>query len=52
MNMVEAQETLDCLGLICPVPIVKLGKKIKEMEPDQVHELLADDEGALEDATA
>jgi tRNA 2-thiouridine synthesizing protein A len=50
--MVEASEKLDCLGLMCPAPIVKLSKKIKKMEPGQVLELLADDEGSLEDVPA
>ncbi len=50
--MVDANETLDCLGMMCPAPIVKLSKKIKKMESGQVLELLADDEGALEDIPA
>ncbi len=50
--MVNKDETLDCLGLMCPAPIVKLSKKIKQMESGKILELLADDEGALEDVPA
>lgn len=50
--MVEKDETLDCLGMLCPAPIVKLSKKIKKMESGQVLELIADDDGALEDVPA
>ncbi len=50
--MVEKDETLDCLGLLCPAPIVKLSKKVKKMESGKILELIADDEGALEDVPA
>jgi len=49
---VRADATLDCRGLLCPMPIVKLSKKVKEMAPGQVLELLADDEGAAADVPA
>jgi tRNA 2-thiouridine synthesizing protein A len=50
--LVNKDETLDCLGLMCPAPIVKLSKKMKQMESGKILELLADDEGALEDVPA
>lgn len=50
--MVAKDETLDCLGMLCPAPIAKLAKKIRAMESGQVLELLADDEGAVEDVPA
>lgn len=50
--MVEADEKLNCLGMMCPAPIVKLAKKMKEMNTGQILELSADDEGALEDVPA
>ena len=37
---------------MCPMPIVKLAKKIKEIQTDQVLELIADDPGAKEDVPA
>lgn len=45
-------ETLDCRGLMCPMPIVKLAKKVKEMGPGQIVELISDDVGSREDVPA
>ena len=47
-----AEETLDCTGLMCPMPIVKLAKKMKEMQSGQILELVADDVGSKEDVPA
>jgi len=44
--------TLDATGQMCPMPIVMLAKKIKEMKSGQVLELLSDDIGAKEDVPA
>ncbi len=44
--------TLDTKGLMCPMPIVQLAKKVKEMKSGQVLELVADDVGAKEDVPA
>lgn len=48
----EKDAILDCKGLSCPMPIVKLAQKMKEQQPGQVLELLADDVGAREDVPA
>jgi len=48
----EADATLDCIGLYCPMPIAHAARKINEMEEGQVLELLADDEGIVEDMPA
>jgi tRNA 2-thiouridine synthesizing protein A len=45
-------DTLDCTGLMCPMPIVKLAKKMKEMKSGEVLELVADDVGSKEDVPA
>ena len=50
--MVEVDQTLDCKGLSCPMPIMKLAKKMKEMETGQVLELLATDPGSKPDVPA
>jgi len=50
--LLEKQATLDARGLMCPMPIVHLAKKVKEMKSGQVLELLADDVGAKEDVPA
>lgn len=47
-----ANEVLDCKGLMCPMPIVKLAKKMKEMKVGDVLELVADDIGSKEDVPA
>jgi len=46
------KEILDARGLMCPMPIVKLAKKIKEMKVGEVLELIADDIGSKEDVPA
>ncbi|QLH74452.1 MAG: sulfurtransferase TusA family protein [Methanomassiliicoccales archaeon] len=48
----QKDETLDARGLMCPMPIVKLSKKIKEMQVGKVLELIADDVGSKEDVPA
>jgi len=48
----QKDATLDAKGLMCPMPIVQLAKKVKEMKSGQVLELLADDVGAKEDVPA
>jgi TusA-related sulfurtransferase len=49
---VQADVSLDCIGLNCPMPIVKTSKKMKELSSGQVLEILADDEGIKEDMPA
>ncbi len=48
----KADDTLDCIGLYCPVPIYNTAKKLKELKAGQVLEILADDEGIKEDMPA
>lgn len=48
----EADRTIDCVGLYCPMPIVRTAQAIREMEPGQVLELLADDPGVRSDMPA
>ena len=48
----KKMETLDTRGLQCPMPIVELAKKIKELKEGEVLELIADDPGAKEDVPA
>jgi tRNA 2-thiouridine synthesizing protein A len=45
----KADETLDCIGLYCPMPIAKTAQKIKQLKPGQVLEILADDRGIKDD---
>lgn len=48
----QKDATLDAQGQMCPMPIVMLAKKMKELKPGQVLELVADDIGAKEDVPA
>ena len=48
----ESDATLDCIGLYCPIPIAETAKRLKELQPGQVLEVLADDEGIKEDMPA
>ena len=50
--IMDKKETLDAKGLMCPMPIVKLAKKMKEMKVGEVIELIADDVGSKEDVPA
>jgi TusA-related sulfurtransferase len=45
-------QTLDAKGLLCPMPIVKLAKAMKELQPSQVILLEATDPGAIPDVMA
>ncbi len=45
-------EVLDAKGLLCPMPIVKLAKFMKVMDPQKVVLLEATDPGAVPDVAA
>ncbi|MBO8170836.1 MAG: sulfurtransferase TusA family protein [Bacillaceae bacterium] len=48
-NQIKADETLDCQGLSCPMPVVKTKKAMENLEPGQVLEVIATDKGSLAD---
>lgn len=48
----DPDERLDCLGVPCPMPIVRVAETMMDMEPGQVLEIWADDEGAKADIPA
>ncbi|MCJ7731317.1 sulfurtransferase TusA family protein [Candidatus Bathyarchaeota archaeon] len=50
--MVEVDVELDAKGMYCPMPIVKLKKATKTMEPGQVLKLVATDPGSARDVPA
>jgi tRNA 2-thiouridine synthesizing protein A len=45
-------QTLDCKGMLCPLPIVKVAKAIKEIDAGQTLLLLATDPGSQPDMAA
>ena len=48
----KADTTLDCYGLLCPMPIIQAAKKVKEMKTGEVLEILSTDAGIREDMPA
>lgn len=48
----EADRSLDCRGMACPMPIVKLSKTIKEMSQGHILAVSADDPGFEADVRA
>lgn len=48
----KSDKTLDCIGLFCPMPIIKTNLELKTMKPGQVLEILADDPGFEKDLPA
>lgn len=48
----KADQTLDCMGLYCPMPIYKTAQKIKDLKPGEVLEVIADDKGIKKDMPA
>lgn len=45
----KADVTLDCFGLLCPLPIIKTSEKIKELKKGEVLEVISTDEGIKND---
>jgi len=48
----DADQTLDCVGLYCPMPIVKTSQQIKKMKVGDILEVIADDKGIKQDMPA
>jgi TusA-related sulfurtransferase len=44
--------TLDCTGLLCPLPVYKASLALRQLSPGQVLHLMTSDPGALEDIPA
>jgi tRNA 2-thiouridine synthesizing protein A len=47
-----ADRILDCRGLLCPMPIVKTGRELRELRPGQVLKVVTTDCGAIADMPA
>ena len=45
-------QTLDCTGLTCPLPLAKTNKAVREMQSGQVLEMLATDANVMLDMEA
>jgi len=45
-------QVLDCSGLACPMPILKIKKAIDAMQPGQMLKMIATDPGSVKDIEA
>ena len=48
-NEIKPDIILDCIGLFCPMPILKVREGIDKLNENQILELIADDPAAEED---
>jgi tRNA 2-thiouridine synthesizing protein A len=48
----QADKVLDCAGMLCPLPVIKTSKAIKEIQVGQVLKMIATDPGAPADMEA
>lgn len=46
------KQTLDTSGLLCPMPVVKTAKAMKELEVGEILELISTDAGSMPDMKA
>jgi tRNA 2-thiouridine synthesizing protein A len=52
MEALRADLRLDCKGLLCPMPVIKISKAIKSIGVGQVLEMQATDPGSRPDMEA
>jgi tRNA 2-thiouridine synthesizing protein A len=52
MSEVPIADRLDCRGLVCPMPVIKLSRAIKTIDKGAVLEMLATDPGSVPDVEA
>lgn len=48
----QAHQILDCIGLYCPMPVVKTKQEMDKLAIGEILEVLADDPAAEEDLKA
>jgi tRNA 2-thiouridine synthesizing protein A len=49
---VREDQVLDCRGQVCPMPVVRVGREMGDLEPGQVLKLLSTDRGSIVDVPA
>jgi tRNA 2-thiouridine synthesizing protein A len=47
-----ATDTLDCTGLLCPLPVYKTALALRKLQAGEVLKLICTDPGSLEDIPA
>lgn len=50
--VLKADKVLDCRGLLCPMPVVRISEGIRQVQVGQTLELLTTDRGSKADITA
>lgn len=52
VKVIKEDQILDCSGMLCPMPIVKTSKAMKELEAGQILKMISTDAGSLPDIEA
>jgi tRNA 2-thiouridine synthesizing protein A len=52
IDVIKEDQVLDCSGMLCPMPIVKTTKAIKELQSGQILKMIATDAGSPPDIEA
>ena len=52
METLHADKVLDCSGMLCPVPVIKTSKAIKEIQIGEVLKMISTDPGSPPDMEA
>lgn len=52
MSVVREDGVVDCRGMLCPMPVVKVVQAMTELESGQVVKVMATDRGAIADLPA
>ncbi len=52
IEIIKEDQLLDCSGMLCPMPIVKTSKAMKELQAGQVLKMIATDAGSPPDIEA
>ena len=52
VEVIKEDRTLDCSGMLCPMPIVKTSKALKELEAGQILKMISTDAGSPPDIEA
>ena len=52
MDVIKEDQLLDCTGMLCPMPIVKTTKAMKELTTGQILKMIATDAGSPPDIAA
>jgi tRNA 2-thiouridine synthesizing protein A len=52
MDVIKEDQILDCSGLLCPMPIVKTSKAMKELQSGEILKMISTDAGSPPDIEA